>query len=184
MTPPVSTVPAPTPGPPVVPVRYSPEELEYGTDVSESIAQALYAPPSPISFLESGPDGIPSQQYTFPYALSELRDQLDTVLLHKDDPEELEHQAILFWPSFSRLLPWLGKGRRESELVAALTTLRAQFRLQPVTAAVLMALRTVLHKAATATVLTEDLVVECLDLLEEAGADLRLPLSFAAADED
>lgn len=184
MSPPAPAAPTSAPAKPGVTAFHDEDELAYGSDVHEAIAQSFHAPPSNLAFLEMGPSGPYNAQHSFPHALSELRDQLDAVLRHQDDPEELEHQAILFWPSLSRLHPWLGKGRRESELITHFDMLRAQFRLQPVTATVLNALRVVLHKSATAFELNEDLVDECLDLLEAAGADLRLPLSFGGPHED
>ena len=184
MSQPAPAAPAPVTVPPSVSSVQDPDDLPYGSDVREASDQAFYASPSPINFLDSGLSGPYSAQYSFPHALSELRDQLDAVLLYKDDPEELEHQAILFWPAFSRLHPWLGKGRRESELITYFDLIRAQFRLQPASVEVLTALRTVLHTAATAPALTEDLVDECLDLLEQAGDDLRYPLSFGGPHED
>jgi hypothetical protein len=154
------------------------------SDVHKASSDMHFAPPGPMSFLDSGPGGSILAKHSFPNAIGELRDSLDNVLIYKDNPEELEHQAILFWPSLSKLHPWLGKGPRESELITHFDILRAQFRLHPVTSEILTALREVLHKAATATCLTEDLVDECLDLLESAGADLRFPLAFVGKDEN
>ena len=48
----------------------------------------------------------------------------------------------------------------------------------------LTALKAALHLAATALSLTTDVVDQCLDVLENAGVDLRFPLSFARPDED
>lgn len=180
-SPPIASLPAPFPTPA--------DADRCDSDSQEAISQSFTtAAPSDLSCLESGPDlsalmGL-SHRHSFIYALSELRDKLDAVLEYKDDPDELEYHAILFWPFIGRLRPWLGKGRRESELITHLDIVRAQFRTHPVTAEVMIAVRELLHRAATAPALTIELVDECLDLLEEAGVDLRFPLAFERPHED
>ena len=159
---------------------------KYDSDVREDISQAFittsrgkHKSGHAFDFLST----VPSR-YTFTYALADLRDKLDDVLQYKDSPDDLEHHSILFWPSLADLHPWLGKGRREGELIAHFDILRAQFRLRPVSVEALTALRGALHLAATALTLTTDVVDQCLDILEDAGVDLRFPLSFSRPDED
>lgn len=113
--------------------------------------------------------------------LQDLAGAVQSVLAHRSDPGALEHEAVLFWPKLNTLHAYLGMNLRADELIAALDTLRVQFRLRPVTVGALETLAKVLSDAARSRVFTEDQIDAWIDELEEAGLEPGLPLAADVA---
>lgn len=115
---------------------------------------------------------------SFRQALSSICQNLDRLLEFDDDEVQLEHHAILFWPTLATLHKYLGSEPRADEIISACDSMRVEFRLKPVTATTLRALATGLQTLVSKESWITDDVDDFLDELEAAGTDPRFPLTF------
>jgi hypothetical protein len=141
-------------------------------------------PGQPWKFQAELASGPAKSREQFTLKLRDIAATASSLLRHLTDPDRLENEALLFWPTLSQLHAFLGSDRLADEIISALDEMRAQFLLRPVTAEAVTALHQFLANISASPDFTDAVVDDALDLLEASGVEPRYPLTFSRPDDD